>query len=410
MTILAIVLAAALFVALVYLAYLFRALDRLRESSRRLSEAGRLRNSVGPAALSDAVAEVNRALEQRQGQLERVGEERDRLNEAIAASSDGILAVGRDGSIALANSAARFLLSPTVQVGLPLAQAVRDHEISAALAEALGGGNPEALNLEYGPSRRAIRVVVTPLPVGSDWRALLVIHDLTDLTRLERTRREFVSNVSHELRTPLAAVRAAVETLENGALSEPETAQTFLAGVHDEVDRMTRMVEQLLALSRIESSPHTLDFKVVDLVEVASSAVDRVRPMAEQRGLAVTLHVIQDSIPVQGDRALLEQAVMNLLQNAVKFTRRGRVGVALDVSEDEATVTVEDTGVGIAPSDLPHVFERFYKADRARSSDGTGLGLAIVKHAVEAHGGRVWATSEQGSGSIFAFRIPRARS
>ena len=260
------------------------------------------------------------------------------------------------------------------------------------------------------PNHQYLQVVTTPIAGGGEWAALAVFHDVSDVKRTEQVRRDFVANVSHELRTPLAAIKSLIETLEGGALEEPETARDFLARGNQEVDRLVRLVEELLELSKIESGDVPMARELVVLADVIDGAVDRLLPQA--RAQQVELSYEADNLPaVLGDPDLLERVLANLLLNALKFTPAGgSIRVRAVAQDGSVVVSVSDTGVGIAAEDVPRVFERFYKADRARGSGGTGLGLAIVKHMIEAHGGRVSVESEEGQGATFTFTIPIAPS
>jgi two-component system phosphate regulon sensor histidine kinase PhoR len=236
---------------------------------------------------------------------------------------------------------------------------------------------------------------------------LVILQDLTRIRRLETVRRDFISNISHELRTPLAGLKALVDTLRGGAIKDPPAAKRFLKRMDAEVDALTQMVEELLALSRIESGQAPLRLGPTPVAEVVIPPVDRLRPQAERAGLefVVLLPPQLPQVLAEADRARL--VLTNLAHNAVKFTPPGgRIVVAARVAGDEVIFSVEDTGVGIPAEDLPRIFERFYKADRARSGGGTGLGLAIAKHLVQGHGGRIWAESVEGQGSTFSFTLP----
>ena len=409
MTALTVLLAVLLLLAIALCFYLVISGFRLLRFIRRLSvEPNAPLPAVGPAYASESAVEVSRLVRQLEQGNAAALEERDHLKATVDASSSGIVAISPDGSVSFSNAAARELLRPSALADrVPLARAIRDHEIIAAVERARSEQRRTTVTVEYGPERRQLQVDVEPLQPRGGWSAVLVLHDLSDVRRIERTRREFVSNVSHELRTPLASIRAAVETLEDGALDDRATARSFLASIRTEVDRMTLMVEELLELSRIESGAMPLDRQPVDLGLVVEAAVKQVHPQAERRGLTLTTSLGSDLPSVMGDAARLEQAVVNLLQNAVRFTdAAGSVEVSATADDHALTVAVKDSGPGINKSHLPHIFERFYKADRARSGEGIGLGLAIVKHTVQAHGGTVFVESEVGRGSTFGFVIP----
>ncbi|MDE2125598.1 MAG: hypothetical protein KGJ62_03330 [Armatimonadetes bacterium] len=250
-----------------------------------------------------------------------------------------------------------------------------------------------------------LRVHVHPLKTE---RApmLVVLHDMTMLRRMETIRRDFVANVSHELRTPLASIRAMAETLRGGALDDAVVADHFLDTIINESQRLTRISEDLLILSRIESrAPFKKDFSLSNLI---CEIVQRFTPQAEAAHVLLDAHV-PDALLVRAGPDEMEQVVINLIDNAIKYTPAGgHVRVVAERLEKEVVATVADSGIGIAVHDQPRIFERFYRVDKARSrqSGGTGLGLAIVKHIVEAHGGRVAVFSTPGKGSTFTFTVP----
>jgi two-component system phosphate regulon sensor histidine kinase PhoR len=291
-------------------------------------------------------------------------------------------------------------------VGNPFVWVMPDEQAIDALRASREDGRRETRVITWR-SRHHLQITTTPIIDGGEWAALVVLHDLTDVKRVEQVRRDFVANVSHELRTPLASIKSVIETLEGGAVEDREAAHEFLSRADAEVDRLVQIVEELLELSRIESGEVPLAKQPVEMGEVLAGAVERLRPQAEKQRLTLTLDVSPDLPPIMGDADRLEQVAVNLLHNAIKFTPAGgSVGVSGAFVGGAVEVRVSDTGVGIAPEDLPRIFERFYKADRSRGGGGTGLGLAVVKHTVEAHGGTVSAESEPGRGSTFSFSIP----
>ena len=408
---LTVILAVLLVLALAFSGYLLFSAIRLGRFIRRLdTDRSVAPPAGGPAFLSEASVLAANLARRLDSSLAAVAAERDRLKATIDASSSGIVALSADGTIALLNEAARELLKPNqLAEGMPLARAIRDHEIIAAIERSRSDRQPATATVEYGPRRRPIQVTVDPLPASRGWSALLVLNDLSEVRRVEKTRREFVSNVSHELRTPLASVRAAVETLEDGALEDASAARSFLTSIRAEVDRMTRMVEELLELSTMESGAMRIELQPTDLGPVVQAAADRILGDAQGKQLTIETSVAPDLPRVLADNLRLEQAIFNLLQNAVTFTAAGgNIRIEATADPDSLSVRVVDSGAGIARKDLPHVFERFYKVDRARSSQGIGLGLAIVKHTVQAHGGSVFVDSEPEQGSTFGFTLPLA--
>jgi len=389
---------------------IMRPLGRLTRAARsiasgNLAERVRPRPSGEVGELADA---FNHMAESLQELVAVVSQERERLIAVLNSSVDAVLAVDAEGRITFANQAAERLLARSQPdlVGKHFAWAMPDEEVIEALRASREDGRRETRLVERA-NRQYFRVITTPIIGGGEWAALVVFHDLTDVRRVEQVRRDFVANVSHELRTPLASIKSVIETLEGGALEDEAAARDFLSRADAEVDRLVQIVEELLELSRIESGELPMSRERVEMASVLADAVERLRPQVEKQGLSLTVDIAADLPPIIGDAERLARVVVNLLHNAVKFTPSGgSVHVWAGLVESAVVVKVIDTGVGIAPEDLPRIFERFYKSDRARASGGTGLGLAVVKHIVEAHGGTVSAESEQGRGSTFSFSIP----
>ena len=238
---------------------------------------------------------------------------------------------------------------------------------------------------------------------------LLSLHDLTAFRQLETTRREFVSNVSHELRNPLASIRSMVETLSGGAIDDRQTAADFVSRIEQDVRRMDTLVSELLELSRLESGQVALDVRPLSLEPIAADTVASFRDRSSGGGVEVSVEIPADLPLVLGESEKVRQVLSNLMDNALKFTPPGgRITVSALPDHRNVIARVSNTGDGIAPEHLPHLFERFYKVDRSRHDLGTGLGLAIVKHIVLAHGGEVDVESSLGEGATFTFTLPRA--
>jgi two-component system phosphate regulon sensor histidine kinase PhoR len=230
---------------------------------------------------------------------------------------------------------------------------------------------------------------------------------LTRIRRLETIRRDFISNISHELRTPLASLRAIAETLQDGAIDDPPVARRFLRHIASEVNAMSQLINELLELSRIESGKVPLEKHPTPVSELIIPPTERLLPQAERSGLTVDISIPEDLPLVYVDAERIQLVITNLVHNALKFTPvGGNVTVRGALRDDGVHITVEDTGIGIPQEEQSRIFERFYKADRARSGRGTGLGLAIAKHIIQAHGGRIWVESEPNVGSAFTFTLP----
>jgi two-component system, OmpR family, phosphate regulon sensor histidine kinase PhoR len=334
-----------------------------------------------------------------------VDAERARLAAVLDRMTDGVLIADSSGQIQFANPAVERLFETHQAVGRRVAEVLRQYQLVEAWQRSRETGEAQEESIELPSRRRFLQLVV--LPDHQTGGSLLLVQDLTRVRRLETVRRDFISNVSHELRTPLASLKALTETLRDGALEDPVAAPRFLGRIETEVDALTQMATELLELSRIESGQVPLQRKAVPAAALLLSAAERMRAQVERAGLVLRLGTAQDLTEVWADPPRLEQVLVNLIHNAVKFTPPGgEVVLEAQTEQDFVRFSVRDCGVGIPSDDLERIFERFYKADRARSGGGTGLGLSISRHLVEAHGGRIWAESVEGQGSTFFFTIP----
>jgi two-component system phosphate regulon sensor histidine kinase PhoR len=236
---------------------------------------------------------------------------------------------------------------------------------------------------------------------------LLLFQDLTELRNLQTMRRELIGNISHDFRTPLAGIKAMVETLRDGAIDDANVSSDFLSRIEGEVDRLTQMVTELTELSRIETGGSELKFEVAGIDGLIKEAVHRLNPQAERKNITITLGSEGEIPEIYVDSERILQVLINLLHNAVKFTgENGRIVINYRTEQDMVRVDIIDNGIGIAEKDLPHVFERFYMADRSRTGGGTGMGLAITKHVIEAHQGKITAQSTEGKGATFSIFLP----
>ena len=345
------------------------------------------------------------------GIVTELSEERDKLSTILETMNDGVALLDNDDRITLANPAARrFLGLPAgLGEGQRLIEAVRDFELIELVARSRQTRTPQSLELRLARERSFFNVIATPLSLQGNESVLLVLHDLTQMRRVETTRREFVANVSHELRTPLAAIRASAETLQDGALEEPEAARQFLGRIYHNAERMSALVQDLLDLSRLESGEVNLNLSPVDVRRTIAEVVENYEEQARAKGVVLSAVIGEDGVEATADEGRLQQVLSNLVENAVKFTPSGgEVHVDVERRDRWLEIRVADRGIGMASEDIPHVFERFYKADRSQDQGGTGLGLAIAKHIVQSHGGRIWVDSREGEGSTFAFTIPAA--
>ena len=358
--------------------------------------------------LSNAIAALNSELHQKLNETEAEGA---RLAAVLEQLPDGIIISNAQGQVDFANPAANKLLSEAGRdlVGRTIAEALRYHQFIEVWQASKDSAQLQSEVLELPLQRGFLQLVVAPdqyAPGGS----LLLVQDLTRLRRLETVRRDFISNLSHELRTPLASLKALTETLRDGALDDPPAARHFMGRIETEVDALTQMAQELLDLSRIESGRIELNLQGIAPQTILQRAADRMRMQADRAEINLTLDCPSELPPVHADVARIEQVLVNLIHNGIKFTSTGG-SVTLSAAVDSAKIrfAVADSGMGIPSRDLPRIFERFYKADRARASRGTGLGLSISKHLVEAHGGTIWAESVEGRGSTFYFSLPIAK-
>ena len=392
-------------------------LPRLKHLSQATAAAESLAHGnfdVHVAAAGDEFARLASALNAASSRISAdigaLRQERAQLEALLNASSDSTLAIDRSGAVVYLNDAAKHMFTDASDqsIGRPFIEVVRDHDLNDLLVAAAQRGERSVRVVAYGQAQRWLQATAVPIDDAGAWAALAVFHDLTEVRRLEGMRRDFISNISHELRTPLAGIRAAAETLQEGAIDDRPAAIEFMGHIQREVDRMTQLVEELLELSRIESGAAPLHFEQLDASVLVVDAVKRFAQQAERAGLKLTARTPPHASRIIGDGERLERALGNLVANAMKFTPAGgSITVAADADDGHVAISVTDTGIGIEPEQRVRVFERFYKADRGRGDGGTGLGLAIVKHIVLAHEGTVSVESRPGHGSTFTMRLPR---
>lgn len=344
-------------------------------------------------------------------QLSTSDSERSRLSTLLEQITDGVLIADSQGIIQFANPAAGKLFQTSDPIDRSIAEVVRHHQLVEAWRRCQQSRQLQSESVELPTRHQYLQLVVIPDQHSSG--SLLLVQDLTRIRRLETVRRDFISNLSHEIRTPLASLKALTETLQAGALEDPPAARRFIDQIQVEVDALTQMATELLELSRIESGRLSLDLQPVSAYDLLVSASKRMRLQAERAGLNLRLECNTDLPHIKIDLQRLEQVLVNLIHNAVKFTRAGgeiilfaEPGISDVPKGDGIRFAVRDTGIGIPADDVPRIFERFYRVDKSRAGSGTGLGLSIAKHIVEAHGGKIWVESVEGQGSTFYFTIP----
>ncbi|MCC7119374.1 MAG: PAS domain-containing protein [Anaerolineales bacterium] len=338
-------------------------------------------------------------------QLSALNAEVARLSTVLSQLTDGVLIADANGQVQYANPAAGKLFEVANPLQHSVAEVIRNHQLIEAWRHSQHSRELQIESVELPAQKKILQLTVIP-DAHADG-SLLVMQDLTRVRKLETMRRDFISNISHELRTPLASLKALTETLQDGAISDAEVGPRFLNRIVAEVDALTQMAQELLDLSRIESGQVELNLAPLAPQKLISSAADRMKLQAERAGLKLSVKCAERLENIRADKSRLEQVLVNLIHNAVKFTKEGGE-ISLEAESDVRSVrfAVRDSGIGMPLESLTRIFERFYRVDRSRTGTGTGLGLSISKHIVEMHGGTIWAESEEGRGSAFYFTIP----
>lgn len=389
---------------------LTRQLRVLVKKARRVSKGKEERIELAASGeLGKLAGSFNRISDDLHKTAEKLGRERARLHTMLEAMDEAVLALDEAGRVRMANPAALRVLglseAPAVR---PLRELVTVAPL-VALGEASVSGAATTIELDL-PRVPPRRVLARATPLEGIGGAVIVMHDVTEVRRLETMRRDFVANVSHELRTPVSVIGANAETLLGGGLDDAERAVGFVEAILRNAERLARIISDLLDLSRIEAGKYSIQLEAIPIVEALADAVAEVGVHAAERNIAIRIEATGE-LSAMADGAALEHVLLNLLDNAVKYTPlAGHVIVRAVATTKSVRIEVEDDGPGIAPEHRARVFERFYRVDRGRSRDtgGTGLGLAIVKHLAEQMGGTVSVGSAAKHGSVFCVELPRA--
>ncbi len=388
-----------------------RRISRMRNFANGLLDKG---DEEAGSGVLDPLEALDRSLTRMAGRartlLERSELEAARREAILASMAEGVLAVDDGLRVTFCNQAlARLAGTRTPVSGMQLIELIRDTSLQETLTAVVRTGQPAKRHLQIPAANgRSFEVHAAPLVAGDKPGAIAILHDITDLERLENVRKDFVANVSHEFRTPLAAIAGYAETLLDGALEDRENNRRFLEIIRSNATRLNSIASELLTLSELQSAAGLQDTEQVPVGDALESALSTMAAEAALRGVTLD-HGPLDNLVVRGSRYRLEQALVNLLANAVKFNHPGgQVHAEARSNGKEIHIRISDTGVGIPSTDLPRIFERFYRVDKARSRQvgGTGLGLSIVKHIVERMNGRVSATSQLGKGSVFTISLP----
>ena len=388
-------------------------IEALEQIARRLGagdHAARARELPGDE-VGRLGAAINRMAGELRDRLSALERERDQRELVLSRMSDGVALLDASGRVLHANRNLAAVLGASLPpvAGSRFLDAVRLPDLEDVLASARRSGQTVERDLRlWTPEERPVRATATPLDGGEAGTLLLVLRDLSEVERLDRVRRDFVANVSHEIKTPLTSVRGYAETLLEGGLDDAEHREGFVRIIRDQAQRLQELVDDLLSLAELERPEARLRLERFDLRALLERQIAGLADRALASGLSLSLAAGGPEW-VEADRARIEQVAANLLDNALKYTERGAVTVALGGDVSHAWCEVRDTGPGIPAEDLSRIFERFYRVDKARSREkgGTGLGLSIVKHIVGLHDGRVTVAAVPGGGTTFRFELPR---
>lgn len=394
-----------------------RSIKDMASAARHVAGGGNVKKVPvrGNDEISDLAGAFNYMSQEMNSRIEEVISGRKRLETVLLSMFDGVMVVGARGEISLINRALRDILRVSEDpAGKKPFEVLRNPELQALTDRVLApSGKVEAKEISVlMPEKRTLLVHASPIKrEGRPEGAVLVFHDITELRRLEKIRRDFVANVSHELRTPASNIKGFTETLLGGALDDRGHAEEFLRIIQDNSDRLVKLVEDLLDLSRIESGRIAPDQKPCSLRRISEGVLNNIDKKAFEKNITLSNNIDKNMPDVMADESMLAQVFLNLIDNAIRYTASGgTVELAARQSGDMITVSIKDNGRGIEEKHIPRIFERFYCADKARSRDtgGTGLGLSIVKHIVRDHGGEVFVQSVPEKGSTFSFTIPKA--
>ncbi|MGB8473685.1 MAG: ATP-binding protein [Candidatus Acidiferrum sp.] len=388
--------------------------ERLEEFSRRVAEGDfrPLPRDGSGDALEALGISLNRTAARLDRTIQTLTEERNLSSAILGSMVEGVAVVNHAERLVFANPGFAEILGLDVPptTGSALVEVVRQTELVEAVRQVLGGEFRVQSEIVTGTLRQHyFAITVAAVRAGETTGAVVVLHDITELRRLERVRRDFVANVSHEFRTPLTAIQGFAETLLAGALDDPQNRTRFLEIILEHSRRLGRLTEDLLVLSKMDSERLELEIQRLRVSQLIESCLETAQRRAAEKDLRISVNMPQPLPDIAGDRRRLAEVLQNLLDNAIQYTLPGgQITLSAEAGEDEVILTVSDTGIGIPKADQSRIFERFYRVDVARSREagGTGLGLAIAKHLVEVHGGRLWVDSEVGQGSQFHFSVP----
>jgi two-component system, OmpR family, phosphate regulon sensor histidine kinase PhoR len=389
-------------------------IEKLTAFSQRVAE-GDFRPQASDGT-GDALDRLSHSLNQTAARLDRtihtLTEERNLSSAILGSMVEGVLVVNGAERVVFANQSFAEILGLKVppQPGSGLVEVVRQTELIEAARKVLAGEPRVEAEIVTGTLRQHFfAATVASVRAAETNGAVIVLHDITDLRKLERVRRDFVANVSHEFRTPLTAIQGFAETLLAGAMNDPQNRERFLGIIVEHSRRLARLTEDLLMLSKMDADRLELETRRIPVGPFVESCIETSTPRAKDKDLNLLVNLAERVPDIAGDRRRLTEVLQNLLDNAIQYTPAGgQIMVSAGPKNGEVIFTVSDTGIGIPQADQPRIFERFYRVDVARSREvgGTGLGLSIAKHLIENHGGKIWVESEVGRGSQFHFSVP----
>ncbi len=409
----------ALFLALMFAwvvsRLISRPINRIIQVSRSFSKGdfSRRIELSSPDEVGELASTLNSMAHDIEDKIREVTWQNQHLSAILNSMIEGVIVLDKHGRIVSVNPTIEkiFRVTRADAQGKLFLEALRNNDLSEIINQVLKTGRPLSQELSLiWPVQKIFQVNATPVfERNAVTGCLVVVHDITEIRKLETMRRDFVANVSHELKTPLTSIKGFVETLLEGAFEDKENSRQFLKIIQVHSDRLNNLINDLLELSSIESNEITLKIEDFSLTQLAREAIDGFSSQIKKKNIEIRNELPSDLI-IRADRNRVEQIVTNLLDNALKFNKEnGSVKIYSDYTDDKIRIYVEDSGLGIPAKDIPRIFERFYRVDKARSRElgGTGLGLSIVKHIVELHGGIVGVESVEGLGSKFWFTIPK---
>lgn len=398
-----------------FLYRLFRIDSSIKEIARLIREyrSGNISAMLflkGDGLTAELARQVAKALEQNQRQIEELQEQTRMLETTLRGMADGVLVVDKSGTVLLANQTLKRLLALTSNPeGKKMLEIVRDYRLIELFQKALTTWQVLSDEIEITTHDKNTFIMATAVPMYSASAVtgiVFTIQDITRLKKLEQIRKDFVANVSHEIKTPLTAIRAGAETLLDSAIEDRQFASKFLLMIKNHSERLNALVDDLLTLSRMELGDMPLEKTHFNLIDAIDTTIETLRERAEAKGLYIRKDFDCDRVMIEGDKNKVIQILLNLTDNAIKFTEKGGVSLGIDDSSGALAFYVQDTGIGIPKEHLDRIGERFYRVDRARSRElgGTGLGLAIVKHIVQLHGWSMHIKSVPNSGTTITIK------